>query len=115
MRYSGSHLQKEWVYLFIHIRVMIQRNWYMSTELHQGTIEWDELVTRFTHIFIFVDDSLMVDTSMHIIKGYSFEEIPILMSIFPQRNDLIQSWMECYNLIGETKYYYACDIHIHEY
>jgi len=94
---------------------MIQRNWYMSTELHQGIVEWDELVTRFTHIFIFVDDSLMVDTSMHIIKGYSFEEIPILMSIFPQRNALIQSWMECYNLIGETKYYYACDIHIHEY
>ena len=54
----------------------------MSTELHQGTVEWDELVTRFTHIFIFVDDSLMVDTSMHIIKGYSFEDIPIMMSIF---------------------------------
>ena len=61
----------------------------MVTELRQGTVDRDELVTRFTHIFIFVDDSLMVDTSMHIIKGYSFEDIPIMMSIF--------SLMKCFN------------------
>ena len=61
----------------------------MSTELCQGTVDWDLLVTRFTHIFIFADDSLMVDTSMHIIKGYSFEDIPIFMSIFPQQNALV--------------------------
>ena len=87
----------------------------MSTKLRQGTVEWDELVTRFTHTFIFVDDKLMVDTSIHIIKGYSFEDIPILVSSFPQRNALVQIWMEYYNIIGEPKYDYPCHIHIHEY
>ena len=61
----------------------------MSTKLHQGIVEWDVLVTRFTHTFIFVDDSPMVDTSMHIIKGYSFEETNFLMSSFPQINALV--------------------------
>ena len=61
-------LRQEWVHQFIHTLDMIPRSWYTSVELRQGTIEWDELNTRFIHKFEFSNDHLSIDVTLQVIK-----------------------------------------------
>ena len=69
---------------------MIPRSRYTSVELKQGTIEWDELDTSFIHTFEFVDDHPSIDATLQVIKIKIFEDIPVAMTNFNQRDTIIQ-------------------------
>ena len=49
----GEEPQPKWVHLFYHSLDVIPMNWYMETELHHGTGEWDVLHEGFLLIFTF--------------------------------------------------------------
>ena len=69
---------------------MIPRNWYTSVELRRGTVEWDELATRFKYKFEFVDDHPSIDAALQVIKTKIFEDIPVAMRNANQSNTIIQ-------------------------
>ena len=96
-----EYLRKEWVHHFIHTLDMMPRNWYTYVELQQGTLEWEEIATSFTHAFQFVDDHPIIDATLKVMKEKIFEEIPFLVTNFNQYNTTIHHWMEYYNVTGE--------------
>ena len=51
----GAKPQPEWVHLFCHTLDVIPMNWYLETDLHHGTGEWDILLEGFIMTFIFED------------------------------------------------------------
>ena len=54
-----------------------------------------------SYTFEFVDDHPSIDAALQVIKTKIFEDIPVAMTNFNQRNATIQHQMECYNLMGE--------------
>ena len=61
---------------------MIPRNWHTLVEIRRGTLEWEELATRFTQKFEFVDENPSIDASMQMMKTKIFEEILITATKF---------------------------------
>ena len=86
--------REECVHQFIHTLYMIPRNWYTSIEMRRGTIEWDELATSFTHTFEFVNDHSSINVALQVIKATIFEDIPIAMTHFNQRDTTFRHWIE---------------------
>ena len=70
-------------------------------KLQRGTLEWDELATKFTHTFEFASDHPTIDVELQIMREKIFEEIPTVSTNFHQCSTTIQHWMECYNITGE--------------
>ena len=93
---------------------MVLRNWYTLVELQRGTLEWDELATRFTHTFEFAGDHPTIDAALQIMKEKIFEEIPVATTNFHQCNTMVHRWMECYNVTGEPDDDDPLDINIPE-
>lgn len=55
MKVYGENLQPKCVELFCHTLEVIPMNWYIETELHHGTSEWDILCEGFMLTFSFED------------------------------------------------------------
>ena len=64
----AKYPRQEWVHHFIHTLEMTPRTWYTSMELRQGTRDWDEVVKKFMHTFVFADEQLIVDVVLQAIK-----------------------------------------------
>ena len=57
----GAEPQPEWVHLFCHTLGVIPMNWYLDTEFHHGTEEWDILCQGFLMMFSFEDGFECID------------------------------------------------------
>ena len=79
---------------------MVPRNWYASMDLRRGTIEWEDLVTRFTHTFEFASENPTIDATLQKMKENIFEEIFLTTTNFHQCNTKVHHWVECYNITG---------------
>ena len=87
-----------------HTLDVIPMNWYLETELHHGTKEWDILRQEFLMTFNFEDGFECIEEALQEVKATIFK--------IPQDPlDLIQlDWstqlchaLECYNVTAEEK------------
>jgi len=60
----GAKPQPEWVHLFCNTLDVISMNWYLETELHHGTSEWDILCEGFIMTFSFEDGFDCIDEAL---------------------------------------------------
>lgn len=71
--------QPEWVHAFYHTLVIIPMNWYLETELHHKTTEWDVLRESFLLTFIFEDGFECIDEALQEIKAKIFRMLEELV------------------------------------
>ena len=69
----------EWVHIFCHTLDTIPMNWYLETELHHGTTEWDVLRKSFLLTFKFEDDFESIDEALQEIKATIFRMLKELV------------------------------------
>ena len=53
----------------MHTLEMVPRNWYTIVKLRRVTIEWEYLVTNFTHTFEFTSEHLIIDVALQKNEG----------------------------------------------
>ena len=104
----------EWVHHFVHTLDMIPRNWYTSVEMQRGTLDWEDLATRFTHTFEFADDHPLINVALQVMKTKIFEEIHVATTNVHQSSVTIHHWMKCYNVMGEPDDDEPLDVNIPE-
>ena len=93
---------------------MIPRNWYTLVELRRGTLDWEEIATRFTHTFDFAYDHPSIDIALQVMKTKIFEErvsqprrlsaLDFAMKATPARwwvahKQSISEWPQCQRLM----------------
>ena len=92
--------QPEWVHLFCHTLDIIPMNWYIETEFHHGTNEWDILREGFLLTFMFEDswwDTL--DDVLQAVKETIFKIPQEPMKVLqPEWVTQLSYAMECYNV-----------------
>ncbi len=64
----GEKPQPEWVHLFYHTLDVIPMHWYVETELHHGTGEWNILREGFIMTFSFEDGFDCIDEALQEVK-----------------------------------------------
>lgn len=67
-----TKLQPKWVHIIFHTLDTITMNFFMETELHHGTTEWDVLKDKFLLTFSFEDRFLSIDEALQEIKVVIF-------------------------------------------
>jgi len=100
----GAKPQPEWVHLFSHTLDVISMNWYLETELHHGTSEWDILREGIIMTFSFEDKFDCIDEVLEEVKA-------TISRILQDPLDLIQTdWNtqlsnahKCYNMTSEEE------------
>jgi len=72
MQTYGEKPRPEWVHLFCHTLDVIPMNWYIETELHHGTGEWDVQHEGFMMTFNFEDEWDNIDEVLQEVKASIF-------------------------------------------
>lgn len=100
----GAEPQPEWVHLFCHILDIIPMNWYLETEHHHDTEEWDILCQRFIMTFSFEDGFDYIDVVLQEVKEVIFR-IPKdpLDLVKPDWTTQLSHALECYNVTAEEE------------
>lgn len=96
--------QPEWVHLFCHTLDVIPMNWYVETELHHGTGEWDILLKGFMMTFSFEDKFDGIEEELQEVKATIFR-IPRdpLDLTQPEWDTQLSCTLECYNVTDEEE------------
>jgi len=74
----GTKPQPKWMHLLFHTLGVIEMNWYLETELCDGTKEWDILCQGFLMAFSFEDGFDCIDTALQEVKPMIFRIHKIL-------------------------------------
>lgn len=98
----GVKPQPEWVHLFYHALGIIPMNWYLETELHHGTEEWDILRHGYLMTFSFEDGFDYIDTTLQEVKATIFriQQDPLEL-IQPYWTTQLSNALEFYNVVVE--------------
>ena len=95
-----SQPKEEWVHDFLHTLDEMQRQWYISTELHGDITTWEELSVCFSHTFSFVDVDRVIHSVLQYIPDVVLKVVPVSYPGDPHEVPMMQSMMECYNVTG---------------